>query len=215
MNARKGIALLVAMVILSGIAACGATPEPQVIEKVVKETVIVTQEVEKIVTQEVEVVVTQEVEKVVKEMVIVTQEAVAGCPSGGVLRHAQAPIGHLDPAFGGSISDNEVATVWMDFFVRLDATGRPDLEHSLAEAVEVSDDGTEWTFTLRNGVQFRDGKPLTAEDIVFTYGRLRDPDLGTATVGLYANITDIEAIDDHTVLFTMENPNPNFFARLG
>ena len=61
MNARKGIALLVAMVILSGIAACGATPEPQVIEKVVKETVVVTQEVEKIVTQEVEKIVTQEV----------------------------------------------------------------------------------------------------------------------------------------------------------
>ena len=138
----------------------------------------------------------------------------AECPGGGVLRHALAPVGHLDPAFGGSISDNEVATVWMDFFVRLDATGRPDLEHSLAEAVEVSDDGTEWTFTLREGVQFHDGKPLTAEDIVFTYDRLRDPDLGTATVGLYANITDIEAIDDHTVLFTMENPNPDFLLDL-
>ncbi len=66
------VPILVALVVL---AAC-ATPTPQVVEKVVKETVVVTKEVEKVVTKEVEKVVTQVVEKVVTKEVekVVTKE---------------------------------------------------------------------------------------------------------------------------------------------
>ncbi len=66
------VPILIALVVL---AAC-ATPTPQVVEKVVKETVVVTKEVEKVVTKEIEKVVTKEVEKVITKEVekIVTKE---------------------------------------------------------------------------------------------------------------------------------------------
>jgi multiple sugar transport system substrate-binding protein/raffinose/stachyose/melibiose transport system substrate-binding protein len=63
----KALGLLIGVVILAAMAACGAAPTPETITKV--ETVVVTQEVEKIVTQEVEKVVTQEVEKEVVKAV--------------------------------------------------------------------------------------------------------------------------------------------------
>lgn len=51
-----------------------------------------------------------------------------------------------------------------------------DLEYRLATAVEPSPDATEWTVTLREGVQFSDGRPVRPEDIIFSYDRIRDPD---------------------------------------
>ena len=72
---RYVLAVLASLLVLSIVAAC-ATPTPQVVEKVVKETVVVTKEVEKVVTKEVQKVVTKEVEKVVTKEVekVVTKE---------------------------------------------------------------------------------------------------------------------------------------------
>lgn len=50
-----------------------------------------------------------------------------------------------------------------------------DLEYRLATAVEPSPDATEWTITLREGVQFSDGRPVRPEDVIFSYNRIRDP----------------------------------------
>ena len=51
-----------------------------------------------------------------------------------------------------------------------DSTGQPI--PWLAEAWEHSPDGREWRFTLREGVRWQDGQPLTAEDVVFTFDYL-------------------------------------------
>ena len=48
-------------------------------------------------------------------------------------------------------------------------------EGDLAEDWSVSDDGKEWTFRLREGLTFHNGDPFTAEDVVFTYNRSKDP----------------------------------------
>ena len=45
----------------------------------------------------------------------------------------------------------------------------------LAESWTVSEDGTEWTFTLRDGVSFHNGEPMTAEDVVWSWNRWLDP----------------------------------------
>ena len=49
--------------------------------------------------------------------------------------------------------------------LELDGTYTPEL----AESVDVSEDGTVWTFKLRDGFTFHDGTPLTAEDVAFSY----------------------------------------------
>jgi peptide/nickel transport system substrate-binding protein len=65
-------------------------------------------------------------------------------------------------------------------------------------------------FTLAEGVTFHDGSPLTAEDVAWTFNRLRDPELELPTSSLYSNILEVQATGDQEVTFTLENPNPFF-----
>ena len=68
--------------------------------------------------------------------------------------------------------------------------------------------------TLREGVTFHNGEPLTSEDVVFTFERLQDPELPyAATGGRFSDLT-VEAIDDFTVRFQTELPHPFLEARL-
>jgi len=72
-----------------------------------------------------------------------------------------------------------------------------------------------WTFTIRQGVKFHSGKDLTSADVKFTIDRLRNPDVGAATVELYSNIADIAAPDASTIVMTLTKPNPDFLLDLG
>ncbi|GAF86429.1 unnamed protein product, partial [marine sediment metagenome] len=80
----------------------------------------------------------------------------------------------------------------------------------LATGWDVSEDGLVYTFTLAEGVTFHDGSPFTAQDVVWTFDRLRDPDAEYPTSDLYANIESIEATGDLEVIFTLNQPNPFF-----
>ena len=141
--------------------------------------------------------------------------APAGDKYGGILRHAYFAVTNLDPAFLSSISDDEVGRQWADFLVYVDEQNQPDPSRSLAEKWEASSDGLTWTFAIRQGVKFHSGKELTAQDVKFTFDRLRDKAVGAATVELYSNITDISAPDDATVVIKLAKPNPDFLLDLG
>ncbi|HLF26253.1 MAG TPA: ABC transporter substrate-binding protein [Anaerolineae bacterium] len=79
----------------------------------------------------------------------------------------------------------------------------------LAESVAVSDDALEYTYTLRSGVTFHDGEPLTAQDVVFSYLFYQShedfPYLNTYT----AYFDAVEAPDDQTVVVRLTEPIPN------
>jgi len=73
---------------------------------------------------------------------------------------------------------------------------------------------TKWTyvtptqvrFELRKGVKFHDGSPLTADDVVFSFGRIKQPN---GTMGIYvAGVNEVKKVDDHTVDFILAAPNP-------
>ncbi|MEK6709007.1 MAG: ABC transporter substrate-binding protein [Nitrospinota bacterium] len=82
----------------------------------------------------------------------------------------------------------------------------------LATGYQASEDGTVFTFRLRQGVKWHDGKPFTAQDVVATFERVtkedfRSPRCGTMVKPLLAKV---EAVDDHTVKFTLKHPAGTF-----
>ena len=76
----------------------------------------------------------------------------------------------------------------------------------LAESWEGSDDGLTWTYTLREGLQWSDGEPLTAEDIAYTINRARDEEW----LNHFSTVENLtaEATDDTTLVVTSKVPDP-------
>lgn len=128
-------------------------------------------------------------------------------PYNGLFQVAMQPAVNLDPLNVSSDSEVLIVNHVYDYLIDIDAQN--NLKPRLAESFEASEDGLTFTVTLRDGVVFHDGSPLTAEDVVWTYERLRDTE-GAPTADLYSNITDISAEDDSTVVFTLAEPNPFF-----
>jgi ABC-type transport system substrate-binding protein len=98
----------------------------------------------------------------------------------------------------------------------------------LAESWEVSEDGTVFTFTLREGVTWHDGEPFTVEDVVFTFERILTPATGARlhsnflvingaeefAAGNAESVSGIEALSDTEVRFTLKEPSAIFLVDL-
>ena len=89
-------------------------------------------------------------------------------------------------------------------------------EGLLAREWEVSDDGLTFVFKLREGLRFSDGKPLTAEDVAFTYSFIMNPAIQAPRErAYYAKIKSVEALDRLTVRFQFAEPYFNALALAG
>jgi peptide/nickel transport system substrate-binding protein len=93
---------------------------------------------------------------------------------------------------------------------------RPDLtvEPALAESWEISADGLTYTFTLREGVLFHDGTPLTSDDVKFTFERLVDPATASTSAADLASVAAIETPDERTVVLTLNAPDASLLTTL-
>ena len=65
---------------------------------------------------------------------------------------------------------------------------------------------TQWRFNLRKNVKFHDGTPFTADDVVFSYERIKQPQ-GTMQIYVFG-IKEVKKVDDFTVDFMLDGPNP-------
>ena len=90
-----------------------------------------------------------------------------------------------------------------------------EITGDLAESWSVSDDGLTWTFNLRHGVMWHDGQELTADDVVYTFETIQtsEDDIAPFRPRFMQGDTPIqfEAVDDYTVVATLESPNASFF----
>jgi ABC-type transport system substrate-binding protein len=111
----------------------------------------------------------------------------------------------LDPAMA---TDRPSQTVLRHLFENLvdtdPATGGP--KPWLATGWKVSDDKKTWTFTLKSGVKFSDGTPLTASVAKASLERLIDPQLAAANKTLLGTVTAIEAPSDTELRITTKEP---------
>ncbi len=112
----------------------------------------------------------------------------------------------INPLFAGynDVDDSLVSLVFAGL-TRLDNNGRPYPD--LASNWTVSSDGLTYTFDLRPGLVWQDGKPLTASDVVFTYDMVRNPAVHT-TSPLAQLLADakVAAPNDNTVQITLTQP---------
>ncbi|MCD0453272.1 ABC transporter substrate-binding protein [Actinocorallia sp. API 0066] len=91
---------------------------------------------------------------------------------------------------------------------------RMELEPALATALpEVSGDGLTYTYTLREGVRFSDGKPFTAVDVVFTYTKILDANTNNGHANELDAIKNVAADGEHKVVFTLKYPYAPFVQR--
>jgi peptide/nickel transport system substrate-binding protein len=85
------------------------------------------------------------------------------------------------------------------------------LQPRVAEGWEISEDRKTVTFRLREGVRWHDGTPVTADDVVFTVGKVREPAVENKTYGpLFRDLDSIEALDPSTVVAHYAEVTPNF-----
>ena len=201
------LSTLVALVVLGVLAAqCGPAPTPQTVIQTVE--VVKTVEVEK----QVEVVKTVEVEKQV-EVVKTVEVTAVPAPAGpqGTLRVALSidPNSIYVPLTDERNADNAASQLY-DSLVFLDPEG--NIQPVLAESWDVSEDGTEYTFHLRQGITFHNGEPFTADDVIATwqYGKGEE----SKWKDKYEIAVTVDKIDDYTVKITTDGPNPEFLSVL-
>jgi peptide/nickel transport system substrate-binding protein len=87
------------------------------------------------------------------------------------------------------------------------------LRPMLAESWTPNETGTVWTFKIRRGVKFNNGRRLTAADVAWTFNRLADPEHPSSASGMFANTLlkgGVSAPDDETVVFELEKPVGSF-----
>jgi peptide/nickel transport system substrate-binding protein len=213
----KKLTLLVSAVIVMALmlASCGPTPEPQTIVQTVEveKTVVETVEVEKTIVETVEVEKTV-VEEVEVEKVVTPTPDPSGIKRGGTMVGAiSADPEGFDPHITSAHSSFEILENVYDTLVAVDES--LNMVPSLAESWEISDDNVTWTFTLRQGVTFHNGRPLTAEDVVYSYERIMNPDTGSGVAWRFGSVESVEAIDDLTVAINLTEPSPNLLGRIG
>ncbi|MCC6798974.1 MAG: ABC transporter substrate-binding protein [Anaerolineae bacterium] len=127
---------------------------------------------------------------------------IAAQDGGNILIMARAADSTgLDPHTQTAFASIRLLELVYEPLVMLDAD--LNLIPGLAESWEFSDDATQLTFTLRQGVKFHDGSDLTSEDVKASFERILDEATGAATRANLASIASIDTPDDYTVVLNL------------
>ncbi len=180
---------------------------------------------------------------IVAALAITGAMALAGCGggsksakkvSGKILTIEMGPeVESIDPALNTTNDGANYLTYLFDNLLRTDKDGK--VVPSLAQKYEVSDDGLTWTFHLRDGLKWSDGSDFTANDFVYSWQRMVDPDVAApyaeTVLGMVEGYDEaigkpdengnqtttpditklrVEAPDDKTFVVHMSHPTPYF-----
>ncbi|MBU6955213.1 ABC transporter substrate-binding protein [Hahella sp. HN01] len=152
-------------------------------------------------------------------LITLTSPSVAQTPANVLVVGQIAEPKSLDPHAVTALNDFRILINLYDGLVRF-KDGTLEVEPALAESWTISDDGKTYTFSLRKGVQFHDGSPLTAEAIKFNFERMLDEkhpyhDTGPFPLAFFFSpIEKVEAIDDLHVRFELKEPYAPFLSNL-
>ena len=122
--------------------------------------------------------------------------------TGGSTTDSLDPI-HLTSTFTGMLFYNIGSQL-------TEITSEGQLGPELAESWEANQGATEWTFNLRQGVEFHNGKTLDADDVIASIDRQRGEDSQSATKSIAETITEMRKDGPNRVIFTLQEGNADF-----
>ena len=114
-------------------------------------------------------------------------------------------IHSMDPYTLNETINNALNNHLFDTLVETDNDLQP--KPGLAESWEVSEDARTWIFHLRKGVTFHNGNPFTVDDVIYSFDRSKDREIGASFVHVLSTVESYEKIDDHTLKVTCKSPN--------
>jgi peptide/nickel transport system substrate-binding protein/oligopeptide transport system substrate-binding protein len=132
----------------------------------------------------------------------------------------------LDPAHSTDTTSSRIVRNVFDGLVQYNAD--LEVQPAIAKDWESSEDGTEWTFELKEGVKFHNGREVKAADVVYSFSRLLDPETKSERAWLFENVvgsqefqdekaeevTGLKAVDDYTVKISLKEPFAPFLSML-
>ncbi|MBU2957929.1 ABC transporter substrate-binding protein [Paracoccus sp. 1_MG-2023] len=144
-------------------------------------------------------------------------------PGGTITVTYKDDVATLDPAIGYDWQNWSMIKSLFDGLMDY-VPGTTELRPGLAESYEVSEDGTVFTFTLRSGVTFHNGREMTAEDVKYSLDRVTDPATQSPGAGFFASIagfdavtageaeglSGVEVVDPLTLRITLSRPDATF-----
>lgn len=134
------------------------------------------------------------------------QPAVAGpLKRGGTMKAAmQVDATSLDPHLSSSYSSSLVIEQVYSGLIQFDAN--MNITPDLAESWTMSDDGLVYTFKIRKGVKFHNGREMTTDDVIYSLNRVKDPQGGSPRSYLLTDVKSIETPDADTARITLTKP---------
>lgn len=129
-------------------------------------------------------------------------------PASGdwLVARLSAEMPHLNPLTSTDIYSRYVCDWVFEPLIKYDNQTLEPKAH-VAERWEISPDHLVYTFYLRKDVKFTDGKPLTANDVKFTYDKMMDPTTDCAHArNMYLDVQKVEVPDDYTIRFVCNKP---------
>jgi len=142
----------------------------------------------------------------------IATSAIAATPTkGGKLRQGHGHGSTTDTLDPGTSENGFTQSLHYSYGNHLTEVGSDGaLIPELAESFEPADGAKKWVFKLRKGVEFHNGKSLTADDVIATYDYHRSEESKSAAKGLLTAVTSISKDGDDTVVFELEAGNADF-----
>ena len=134
-------------------------------------------------------------------MLLASAARAEGPVKGGTLKAGMAggeSTNSLDPALAASEVPFMVNMTWGEMLVDVNAKG--EIDYRIAEEVSSNADATEWKFKIRAGVEFHDGKTVTADDVIATLKRHTDEKSQSGALGIVQGISEMSAEGDMVTL---------------
>ncbi|WP_438672241.1 ABC transporter substrate-binding protein [Solihabitans fulvus] len=144
---------------------------------------------------------------------VTTAAPTAAAQGGTVLRVALTKqVDSVNPFLSITQAGTELGRLMYEFLTTYDAKDQHPVP-ALAEKWETSQDKLTWTYTIRSGVRWSDGQPLTAKDVAFTFNLMLTNDVArTANGNFVANFDSVSAPDDRTVVIRTKTPQATMLA---